>query len=535
MAGNTLAASTGKIVSGTASNIAFYIKCEFRQPTAGATSGVQMRIGLEGAFTNPLPAEIQQSVTLTLWRDTTSYGSDISYNFEKSNPGSSYSQWSGWMTVSGLTHTTGTDSFRIHYSSNGMFYSSGWMYASGKLYWTKDSGGGGSTTYTKCIAPTIVKVGASTSYTANSSVYNTTAPTPGQFYITWNAGSAGTGTSINGYERRAQNTLGGTPYTATTSSSVRYSLSNQWTTAAVGYSYRCDVRTLSSVSGYDSDWSTSYGTVIFSASKVTSTLVLNPEGGTINGSTSNKTINITLGNLLELPVPTREGYNFRGWYYSSNTTNYMNMGSYYVNQGSFSASCWTYAASYQGTTRQTILSCTQGGGWALQTTANGASWQFCLANSSGTYKYVNIPKAQVSDGYHDWCVSFNQSTQEMKLWLDGVLKGTTSLGSSTWKMPSTVKLYIGDEMEASGDGGTGFAGKIGNVVISSDTELYESAPTEFMSPGTTFEYTLHAEWEKGRYWYVYNGSKWRKALPYIYDGSGWKKAMTYVYNGSTWQ
>lgn len=536
MAGNTLGASTGRIVSGTASNIAFYIMCQFRQPTAGATTGVQMRIGLEGAFTNPLPAEIQQSVTLTLWRDTTSYGSDISYNFEKSNPGSSYSQWSSWMTISGLTHTTGTDSFRIHYSSNGMFYSSGWMYTSGQLYWTEDSGGGGSTTtYTKCIAPTVVKVGASTSYTANSSVYNTTAPTPGQFYITWNAGTAGENMSIAGYTRRVENTLGGNVYTADTTSGVRYSLSNNWTTAAVGYSYKCQVKTRSSVSStYDSDYSSSYGTVIFSASAVTSTLVLDPEGGSIEGSTSNKTINITLGNLLDLPVPIREGYNFKGWYYNSNATNYMNLGTYYMNAGSFSVSFWSYADSYQGTSTQTMISCMQSGGWVFY--GNGTNWRFQVHDGSG-YKAVTIPKASISDGYHYWCGSFDATNHNIKLWLDGVLMGTTSTSTSysDWKMPSSKGLLLGDEWNGTNGDGTGFIGKLGNLVISGNPGLYEPAPTEFMSPGTTYEYTLHAAWEKGRYWYIYNGSKWRKALPYIYNGSGWEKAMTYVYNGSTWQ
>lgn len=287
MAGNTLATSTSKITSGTSGNIALWIKTEFRQPTAKATSGVQLRIGLEATFTNPLPADISQSVTITLWRDTTSYSQDVSYTFEATNPGSSYSGWSPWYTLSGLTHTTGTDSFRVHYSSNGFFYTSGWMYTSGKLYWTEDSGGGGTTTYTKCIAPTIVRVGASQSYTNNNAVYNTTAPTPGQFYITWNAGQAGRNMNISGYTRRVPNMSGTSQNEITVASNIFYSLSNNWPASSVGNTYKCQVKTNSSVSSiYDSDWSASYGSVVFSASAVTSTLKLDPNGGTVNGSSN---------------------------------------------------------------------------------------------------------------------------------------------------------------------------------------------------------------------------------------------------------
>lgn len=35
--------------------------------------------------------------------------------------------------------------------------------------------------------------------------------------------------------------------------------------------------------------------------------------------------------------------------------------------------------------------------------------------------------------------------------------------------------------------------------------------------------------------YIYDGSRWRAAIPYIYDGSHWRIAQAYVYDGSRWR
>lgn len=73
----------------------------------------------------------------------------------------------------------------------------------------------------------------------------------------------------------------------TVASNVFYSLSNNWPASSVGNTYKCQVKTNSSISSiYDSDWSASYGSVVFSASAVTSTLKLDPNGGTVNGSSN---------------------------------------------------------------------------------------------------------------------------------------------------------------------------------------------------------------------------------------------------------
>ena len=263
----------------------------------------------------------------------------------------------------------------------------------------------------------------------------------------------------------------------------------------------------------------------------------------INGSTSTISQNITLGNIMDLPVPTREGYNFKGWCFESTVSNDIDLGSYYLTDGSFTASFWTYCDDYaysSGTNAAKILSCTQGGGWSIYKTADGSKYRFHFydgGGSSSNAKYADINTSDITPGYHYWCASFTGSGKKLNFYLDGVLKASTSTTNNTCYWGSPKKLLLGDELSNSGEGASeGFVGKIGNVVITSDSGYYEPSVTEFMTPGTkSTVYTLKAEWEKGRYWYIYNGSKWRKALPYIYNGSGWKKAMTYVYNGSTWK
>lgn len=35
--------------------------------------------------------------------------------------------------------------------------------------------------------------------------------------------------------------------------------------------------------------------------------------------------------------------------------------------------------------------------------------------------------------------------------------------------------------------------------------------------------------------YIYDGSRWRKAIPYIYNGNTWRQAEAYIYNGTSWK
>lgn len=534
MAGNVLSVGSGAITSG---NETFYLSFQIRQPTANATTGAQARFKVQ--FYNDEQTEtVYPYITVTISIPATSqFAEDFSASFTVSTPSNNDSGWTNWYTLTGLTHSTSSQTYAVHYNMSRPIKSIGTVFVTGQIYWES---GGGSTTYTKCLAPTIVRVGANSGndgYRLNQAVYNTTAPTPGQFYITWNAGSAGTGTSISGYTRRAQNTLGGTPYTETTSSSVRYDRSYNWTTTAVGYSYKCDVKTLSSVSGYDSDWSTSYGTVVFSASAVNSTLKLDPNGGKINNSTSVYSLPITLGQQLDLPVPTRKGYIFNGWYYNSTSSDYMDLGSYFLNQGSFNVSFWTYASTYdQGTSSKpvSIISCMENGGWGL-TCENGTDWAFQFCDSGGWHQ-VKVAKSSLAAGYHRWCLSFNNTTKKIEMWVDGISKGTANTSATTCSWGSPKKLLVGAELGTSGmASGSGFIGKIGNVVISGDTGFYQSNPTEYMTPGVTTVYTLTADWINARYWYIYQDGTWNEALPYIYNGTKWIKADTYVYNGSTWQ
>lgn len=83
--------------------------------------------------------------------------------------------------------------------------------------------------------------------------------------------------------------------------------------------------------------------------------------------------------------------------------------------------------------------------------------------------------------------------------------------------------------------------------ISPGTTLVKQATWNTNSSGTGTNYgarssytadasaTLYAIWKPNGLVRIYDGSKWREAIPYIYNGSAWKQAIPYVYNGSAWK
>lgn len=205
-----------------------------------------------------------------------------------------------------------------------------------------------SVTYTACAAPTEVRVGNSTTHANNSTTYSTTAPNPGAFYITWNAGTAGNNNPIKGYRRKVQNrSISSSVWTADTNSSTRYSYSNNWNATAVGYTYDCTVMTLGSISGYDSSYSTAKGTVTFeSSSSSGNNLIANPNGGNWSGSTSNRTYTNNAWTHQEIEPPTRTNYEIAGWYYDSTKTSYIDYGTERSVNYNIKITLWTDATTY---------------------------------------------------------------------------------------------------------------------------------------------------------------------------------------------
>ena len=482
---------------------------------------------------------------------SSSYSSNTAsnYNVKAPNPGSFYITWTAGSA--GTNNSISGYRRRVIYSSNngvvsgttvdisgtGTLYSksTGWS-TSGNVYkaevctlgaagvnsgYTRSTNTitltSSSVTYTACTAPTQVRVGASTTHANNSTTYSTTTPSPGAFYITWNAGGAGTNNPITGYRRKVQNTsISSSVWTADTNASTRYSYSSGWNASAVNYTYECTVMTLGSVSGYDSAYSTAKGTVTFTSSSSGYTLTANPNGGNWGGSTSNKTYTNSTWTHQEIEPPTKTNYEVAGWYFDSTKTNCVSYGTGRSVQGNFRIYFWTDATTYdQGnsSTPVSIFSCAEGGGYCL-TNETGNYWEFQVHDGSG-WKSAKVAVSQVSAGYHEWCCIISRTNKWIKLYLDGTLKQQTTLTNDSISYGSSKTLLLGAEQASGGGMGsnTGFIGKIGNFKLiyttsSTDYEVTTPAYSQFDIPAQAA--TIYAYWKQNGYSVTVNpnGGSW---------------------------
>lgn len=163
-----------------------------------------------------------------------------------------------------------------------------------KVQWTADSG-------TAPGGPGGVRIGASSTYSSNStSAYSVNISSPGGFYITWTAGSAGTNNAISGYERRMIRASDSTVISSTTvtvnGTSTLYSWSSGYSNSMVGVAMKAQVRTIGS-GGLYSSWITSANTITFT--QTTTTAPGAPGGvrvGTSSAYSSNTASNYNIGN-----------------------------------------------------------------------------------------------------------------------------------------------------------------------------------------------------------------------------------------------
>ena len=408
--------------------------------------------------------------------------------------------------ANGLVQTS-WDNYKLRFSFTSMV--NGGIVAL-KFTW-QDSGGGG-TTYGNCSAPTGVRVGASTSYAANTaSNTDRQHPNPGNFYITWTGGSGGTNNPMVGFTRRvvySSNTsqvVGGTtvPINSTTATSNE---SSGYAAGMIGTYLKAQVMTRGSVANHDSGWTTSTNTVRFvQGTQITYTLNGNANGGSPNASASGTSIGAT----LTLAAPTRDHYDFGGWYYSFNGNTGLNYSTVASASTSFRVRFWTYASSYAASSLRSMISCAEQGGWCF-TCEDKANWAFQICTASGTWKQVQVPISGISSGYHNWCLICNFSTQTAYVFMDGSSKGSVALGATSFYKKSgiTYNLILGNEMNSSGsyDSGYGFNGYIGNFQIDYAAYTANAYPelTKFKVPNATST-DLYAYWTaKPTYTISYN-------------------------------
>lgn len=481
------------------STISAYV--QVRQPSASTTTNCQVLISvtIQNGSSNT------DYDILSSWTSSAISGTKTGPSVSITGSGTSSS---GWKAVSGLSCGTGSTSFtctlKVYAGQSGSgsgstaYIGMGSVTFSGYVYWT-------NTTYTSCAPPTIVRVGPNTSYSSNYQTYNTTAPTPGEFYITWNAGSLGNIGSISGYERKVDGSAyGGSTYTATTAANVYYNRSYNWTASAVGLTYKCTVRTLNSNTSYHSPWSTAYGNVVFSASATSRTMTFNPNSGTVSPTSATA----LEGNVVNIPRPTRLGYDFKGWYFNSTTSNCLDYGTIHNYTSSFSVSFWTYASTYaQGTSSKlcSIVSAAEGGGWCLSC-EDGKNWAFQLYD--GSWREALYPRSSISAGWHKWCLVFNASAGTIKMYIDGSQKASASVPNKKVVYGSSKHLLLGAEL-GSGNAmtsGTGFAGYIGNFTIENTASYRDVDLTEFTMPKSNV--TVYAYWTPVNCTMYYNGGQY---------------------------
>ena len=140
--------------------------------------------------------------------------------------------------------------------------------------------------------------------------------------ITFNANTgtlSGSGTlyAKNGESAIYTTIQGTTPGTIPTASKAN-NIFTGWFTATSGGNKVLNANgtfTGTAVSGYTtaSAWATIADKTLYAQFVPSSTLTVNPNGGSFNGSTSNSTYTQVVDTLKVLPLPTRTGYTFNGW------------------------------------------------------------------------------------------------------------------------------------------------------------------------------------------------------------------------------
>lgn len=410
---------------------------------------------------------------------------------------------------------------QVRTKGSGGLYSS-WVTSANTITFTQ-------TTTTAPGAPSGVRVGTSSSYSSNSaSNYNIGAPSPGEFYITWTAGSNGTNNAIAGYRRRVIRVSNNEVVSGTTSdinsTSTFYNKSTSWLASAVGQSYKAQVQTLGSVSGVDSNWVTSSNTITFTSSTASGhTLTANANGGS-----PNRTYTGSAFTHQSIESPTRANYGLYGWYFDSTASNCLDYGTSRAITGSnIKITFWTDATTYaQGGTTSTIcsiFSCAESGGYTV-CNENG-NWEFQVHDGSG-WKKAGVAASSIAAGYHEWCCIANVTEKKIYLYIDGTLKAQTSLTNAQISYNASYKkLLLGGELAGNGmKSGSGFVGKIGNfkLVYSSSTYSY-SAPDYDVFDIPEQDATVYAYWKRNGYTLtvrpnggIWNGSTSDSTLDVVY-------------------
>lgn len=239
---------------------------------------------------------------------------------------------------------------------------------------------------------------------------------------------------------------------------------------------------------------------------------------------SSKTVTYNT-NIGDLPSISRNGYTFAGWvpcapakktdgnildslcYYGDKNSPKPLSGSYmYTNN--LSLHIEAFMDNWDGISNpaQQIISCTEGGGWALGYSANTVGHGFEI--HTGSYKGVDLgfgTSGKFTNGqWYYFDIVFTNST--LKAYVNGVEKGSVAT-SSEIKYNSSNTIFVGGEAGDSATAAVGnyFNGLISNVFIANSPNRLAYATTTTKMPGENVNY--YPVWRVNRYTVSFNANE----------------------------
>ena len=224
----------------------------------------------------------------------------------------------------------------------------------------------------------------------------------------------------------------------------------------------------------------------------TFTLTFDANGGNVSESTKDVIYGNTYSNL---PIPTKDGYNFLGWYYDLTQDNdYINYARDYMYTDSLSIHFSAYMNNWENYTSM-ISSDHQGG---LNIDSSNGKISFSCYDSGVGYKNAEseVEWSSLTSGWHEFDMIFDG--EYFSGYLDGQ-KIATSERFESGKIGYNINnsLFIGAK---AGDSplvptAASFSGYVGNVIIKDDSNIIPSdSYNTFTVPAQNV--TLYARWEE---------------------------------------
>lgn len=350
------------------------------------------------------------------------------------------------------------------------------------VYCHYKSGRGSSTGWTRCNASAL---SAWVEYTPNWRLTTTegtgVASFTGDGDYAHNTDASATCTTNPGYHL--------TKYTGT-----------QWEGAAGGEWTDCAGST-----SHNSAWTMRASRTITANAAVSNfTYTFNANGGSVSPTTKSVTFGTT---ATGLPTPTRTGYDFQGWYLDLSGVNHFNLGRNMMYTDKFSVHLEAYSDNWANAANTRLISCTEGGGWNIESVSNCVS---AIAYDSGVgYKYATtgVTWTSLGSGWHSFDIIFNGSN--LYCYIDETLQATSPTFSSG-KVSYNANNFICLGAEAGNSivtpAGSYFVGKLRNVIINHNTTrvTHANAKNSFTVPAENL--TLKADWSLKTFLIGYNAN-----------------------------